>query len=61
MTSRLSSIVSALYINTKLPKGYRTYLMVATNIPTVFGFAMVAWAKPKAARLVGFCMSPVPL
>ncbi|KAJ7636091.1 MFS general substrate transporter [Mycena polygramma] len=47
-------IVAALLINKRLPKGYRTYLMVATNIPTVVGFAMVAWAKPKAARLIGF-------
>ncbi|KAJ6504899.1 MFS general substrate transporter [Mycena vitilis] len=50
----VSFIVAALLINKRLPKGYRTYLMVATNIPTVVGFAMVAWAKPKAARLIGF-------
>ncbi|KAJ7230726.1 MFS general substrate transporter, partial [Mycena pura] len=47
-------IVGALIINDKLPKGNRTYLMVATNVPTVVGFAMVAWAKPKAARLIGY-------
>ncbi|KAF7370876.1 MFS general substrate transporter [Mycena sanguinolenta] len=47
-------IVGALIANSKIPKGNRTYLMVATNIPTVVGFAMVAWAKPKAARLIGF-------
>ncbi|KAJ7695062.1 major facilitator superfamily domain-containing protein [Mycena rosella] len=50
-------IVAALVANSKLPKGNRTYLMVATNIPTVVGFAMVAWAKPKAARLIGFWMT----
>ncbi|KAJ7924133.1 major facilitator superfamily domain-containing protein [Mycena leptocephala] len=48
-------ILGALYVNSKAPKGYRTYLMVATTIPTVVGFAMVAWAKPKAARLIGYC------
>ncbi|KAJ7849435.1 MFS general substrate transporter [Mycena leptocephala] len=47
-------ILGALYVNSKAPKGYRTYLMVATTIPTVVGFAMVAWAKPKAARLIGY-------
>ncbi|KAK7031408.1 MFS general substrate transporter [Favolaschia claudopus] len=47
-------IVGALIVNSKVPKGNRTYLMVATTIPTVVGFAMVAWAKPKAARLIGF-------
>ncbi|KAJ7918787.1 MFS general substrate transporter [Mycena leptocephala] len=47
-------IIGALFVNSKVPKGYRTYLMVATTIPTVVGFAMVAWAKPKAARLIGF-------
>ncbi|KAJ7257958.1 MFS general substrate transporter [Mycena haematopus] len=47
-------IIGALIVNSKIPKGNRTYLMVATNIPTVVGFAMVAWAKPKAARLIGF-------
>ncbi|KAJ7173761.1 MFS general substrate transporter [Mycena filopes] len=47
-------IVGALVINSKMPKGYRTYLMVATNIPTVIGFALVAWAKSKGARLFGF-------
>ncbi|KAJ7880349.1 MFS general substrate transporter [Mycena olivaceomarginata] len=46
-------IVGALIVNSKVPKGNRTYLMVATTIPTVVGFAMVAWAKPKAARLIG--------
>jgi hypothetical protein len=52
---RAPSILGALYVNSKAPKGYRTYLMVATTIPTVVGFAMVAWAKPKAARLIGYC------
>jgi hypothetical protein len=50
-------IIGALIVNSKVPKGNRTYLMVATTIPTVVGFAMVAWAKPKAARLIGFCAS----
>ncbi|KAJ7460643.1 MFS general substrate transporter [Mycena latifolia] len=50
-------IVAALVINAKVPPGNRTYLMVATNVPTVVGFAMVAWAKPKAARLIGFWLT----
>ncbi|KAJ6496763.1 MFS general substrate transporter [Mycena vulgaris] len=50
-------IVGALVANARLPKGNRTYLMVATNVPTVVGFAMVAWAKPKAARLIGFWLT----
>ncbi|KAJ7113689.1 MFS general substrate transporter [Mycena crocata] len=50
-------IVGALIVNSKVPKGNRTYLMVATTLPTVVGFAMVAWAKPKAARLIGFWMT----
>lgn len=48
-------IVGALVVNSKLPKGNRTWLMVATNIPTVVGFALIAWAKPRAARLAGYC------
>jgi len=28
--------------------------MVITNIPTIVGFAMVAWAKSKVARLIGY-------
>ncbi|KAJ7743088.1 MFS general substrate transporter [Mycena metata] len=47
-------IVVALIVNKRLPPGNRTYLMVATNIPTVIGFALVAWAKGKGARLFGY-------
>ncbi|KAJ7132142.1 MFS general substrate transporter [Mycena epipterygia] len=50
-------IVAALVVNSKLPKGNRTWLMVATNIPTVVGFALIAWAKPRAARLAGYWMT----
>ncbi|KAJ6624935.1 MFS general substrate transporter [Mycena sp. CBHHK59/15] len=50
-------IVAAIIANNKMPKGNRTLLMVATTIPTVVGFAMVAWAKPKGARLAGFWMT----
>lgn len=50
-------IVAALIANSKMRSGNRTYLMVATNIPTVVGFAMVAWAKSKAARLIGFWLT----
>ncbi|KAJ7035632.1 MFS general substrate transporter [Mycena alexandri] len=47
-------IVGALIVNNRMPPGNRTYLMVATNIPTVVGFALVAWAKSKGARLFGY-------
>ncbi|KAF8909847.1 major facilitator superfamily domain-containing protein [Mucidula mucida] len=50
-------ILLAIYVNTRLPKGNRTYLMAATNLPTVVGFAMIAWAKPQAARLIGYWMT----
>jgi len=50
-------ILLTIYVNSKMPKGYRTLLMVATNIPTVVGFAMIAWAPGKAARLIGYWMT----
>ncbi|KAK7454621.1 hypothetical protein VKT23_011374 [Stygiomarasmius scandens] len=53
----VSFILAAIYLNYKLPKGYRTYLMAATNVPTVVGFAMVAWCKGQGARLAGFWMT----
>lgn len=49
-------ILAAIFINSKLPSGYRTLLMALTNVPTVVGFAMVAWCKGTAPRLAGFCM-----
>lgn len=52
------SILTAIFVNNKLPKGYRTYLMAVTNVPTVIGFAMIAWCDGKAARLVGYCKLP---
>lgn len=51
------SIGLAIYVNYKLPPGYRTLLMAATNAPTVAGFAMMAWADGKAPRLIGYCTS----
>ncbi len=48
-------ILLAIYVNTKLPKGNRTWLMAFTNVPTVIGFAMIAWCKSKGARLAGYC------
>ncbi|TFK46759.1 MFS general substrate transporter [Heliocybe sulcata] len=47
-------ILAAMYATTRMPPNTRTILMVITNIPTVIGFAMVAWAKSKVARLVGY-------
>jgi len=50
-------ILAALYANTKMPKNTRTILMVATNIPTVVGFAMIAWGGSKGARLAGYWLT----
>jgi MFS family permease len=50
-------ILTAIFVNSKLPKGYRTLLMAVTNTPTVVGFAMVAWCKGKAARLAGYWLT----
>ncbi|KAF9458833.1 MFS general substrate transporter [Collybia nuda] len=51
----ISSIIGlAIYVNYKLPKGYRTLLMAVTNAPTVAGFAMMAWCTSKAGRLIGY-------
>lgn len=48
-------ILAAIFVNSKLPNGYRTLLMAVTNVPTVVGFAMVAWCHGKGARLAGYC------
>ncbi|KAJ3986294.1 MFS general substrate transporter [Lentinula detonsa] len=50
-------ILAAIFINAKLPPGYRTLLMALTNVPTVVGFAMVAWCKGTAPRLAGFWLT----
>ncbi|KAJ7600577.1 MFS general substrate transporter [Mycena floridula] len=50
-------ILLTIFVNSKMPKGYRTLLMVCTNIPTVVGFAMIAWGKRKAVRLIGYWMT----
>ncbi|KAL0575525.1 hypothetical protein V5O48_006448 [Marasmius crinis-equi] len=50
-------ILAATYINHKLPRGYRTYLMAAANLPTVAGFAMIAWGKGTATRLAGYWLT----
>ncbi|KAK1234924.1 hypothetical protein PQX77_001865 [Marasmius sp. AFHP31] len=50
-------ILAATYINHKLPPGYRTYLMAFANVPTVVGFAMIAWCEGTAARLAGYWMT----
>ncbi|KAG7096489.1 hypothetical protein E1B28_003919 [Marasmius oreades] len=50
-------ILLAIYINHKLPPGYRTYLMAVTNLPTVVGFAMIAWCKGIPARLAGYWLT----
>lgn len=48
-------IVAAIVANRYMPPNTRTILMVMTNIPTVVGFAMVAWCKSSGARLAGYC------
>ncbi|EJD50788.1 MFS general substrate transporter [Auricularia subglabra TFB-10046 SS5] len=47
-------IVVAIYANKYMPANTRTYLMVATTIPTVIGFALIAWTHGTAPRLIGY-------
>ncbi|KAH8824645.1 MFS general substrate transporter [Flagelloscypha sp. PMI_526] len=47
-------IVAAVMINNRVPPNNRTWVMVATNVPTVVGFALVAWGKKTGVRLFGY-------
>ncbi|KAH8920612.1 MFS general substrate transporter [Atractiella rhizophila] len=50
-------ILLAIYLNRVIPPGNRTYLMAATNVPTVVGFAMMRWCSGTAPRLIGYWMT----
>ncbi|KIY67095.1 MFS general substrate transporter [Cylindrobasidium torrendii FP15055 ss-10] len=51
----ITSIIGlAIFINAHIPKGNRTYLMALTNVPTVVGFALMAWTDSKGSRLFGY-------
>jgi len=43
------------YLNKIMPNGNRTYLMILTTIPTVIGFALIAFTTSKGVRLFGYC------
>lgn len=53
-TDNVYSIGLAIFINAHIPKGNRTYLMALTNVPTVVGFALMAWTESKGSRLFGY-------
>lgn len=50
-------IGAAIVANRYMPPNTRTILMVMTNIPTVVGFAMVAWCKSSGGRLAGYWLT----
>ncbi|TRM57590.1 major facilitator superfamily domain-containing protein [Schizophyllum amplum] len=45
-------ILFAIFGNERLPEGSRTWMMVFTNIPTVLGFALIAFTENKGLRLL---------
>ncbi|KAL1683548.1 major facilitator superfamily domain-containing protein [Schizophyllum commune] len=47
-------ILFAIFGNERLPEGSRTWMMVFTNVPTVIGFALIAFTKNKGLRLFGY-------
>jgi hypothetical protein len=49
------SILAAVYGQEKMPPNNRTTMMVITTLPTVLGFALIAFVKNKGARLFGYC------
>lgn len=54
-----SRIFISIYVNLKSPKNTRTILMCIVTVPTILGFALVAWlpTNNKAGRLIGYCTS----
>lgn len=53
------SIFATIYANLKTPPNTRTILMVIVTLPTILGFALVAWlpSSAKVGRLIGYCAS----
>ena len=54
----LSSIVAAIFINEWIGPGKRTWLMAIFTLPTVLGFALIAWVDTTGVRLFGYCTFP---
>lgn len=52
-------IFISVYANLKAPENSRTILMCIVTIPTILGFALVAWLPTdnKVGRLIGYCIS----
>ena len=50
-------IFISIYVSLKLPKNTRTILMCVVTLPTILGFALVAWLPThmKVGRLIGYC------
>jgi hypothetical protein len=50
-------ILITVYVNRKLPKNFRTIIMCILTVPTILGFALVAWLPQhlKVGRLIGYC------
>ncbi|KIY43647.1 MFS general substrate transporter [Fistulina hepatica ATCC 64428] len=47
-------IVVAMFGNERMPKNSRTIMMVLTNIPTVVGFALIAFVNNRGVQLFGY-------
>ena len=47
-------IFAAIFINEWVGPGNRTWLMAAFTMPTVVGFALIAWAEGTGPRLFGY-------
>lgn len=50
-------ILITVYVSRKPPKNFRTSVMTILSIPTILGFALVAWLPQhlKVGRLIGYC------
>jgi LytS/YehU family sensor histidine kinase len=52
-------ILITVYVNRKLPKNFRTIVMCILVVPTILGFALVAWLPQhlKVGRLIGYYLT----
>lgn len=52
-------IMFAIFVNPLMPPNSRTWMMIITTIPTVIGFALIAFldSNNKAGRLIGYWMT----
>jgi hypothetical protein len=55
-------ILITVYVNRKLPMNSRTPVMCIISVPTILGFALVAWLPQhlKVGRLIGYCKMQQP-